>query len=44
MLAAGEVVQRVANRTPALLALDGGECQVKIGYRLGKRRAGRWDL
>jgi hypothetical protein len=44
MLAAGQLVQRVATRAQALLALDRGERIVEVVHWLGWSRMGLWDL
>ncbi len=40
----GQLIQRVANRVRALLALDRGERIVAIVHGLGWSRVGLWDL
>lgn len=44
ILADGQLIQRVANRARALLALDRGERIVEIVPGLGWSRMGLWDL
>ena len=44
ILADGQLVQRVANRARALLALDRGERLVEIAHGLGWSRMGLWHL
>jgi hypothetical protein len=44
ILADGHLVQRVANRAQALLALDRGERLVEIAHWLGRSRMGLWHL
>jgi hypothetical protein len=44
MLADGQLVQRVAKRAQARLALDRGERIVEIVHWLGWSRMGLWDL
>lgn len=44
ILADGHLMQRVANRARALLALDRGERLVEIAHWLGWSRMGRWHL
>jgi Winged helix-turn helix len=44
ILADGHLMQRVANRAQALLALDRGERIVEIAHWLGWSRMGLWDL
>jgi hypothetical protein len=44
ILADGHLVQRVAKRVQALLALDRGERIVEIVHWLGWSRMGLWDL
>ena len=44
ILADGHLMQRVANRARALLALDRGACLVEIAHGLGWRRMGLWQV
>src|SRR5919197_5616794 len=44
LLAEGDLMQRVANRAQALLALDRGERIHTIGHWLGWSRTGLWHL
>lgn len=44
IVADGQLIQRVANRARALLALDRGERIVEIGRWLGWSRKGLWHL